>query len=792
MENSGIMSLSREWVSTLWGKKPDAGQRGRELEIADVSREILVSSKSADFAPSQILLSRIKVLSDSIHLFNESTKLGTLTLLTNYLGVTAIEPSRFDEVQKTLINYLATCDSEVERLIGNKEYDAAIQALMSLSAIVPDPMTYQMRIAKIYEINGQRPLAIQMLENILSTHQKEAPQKTESQAACCASLASMYALEKNFAKSHEYLVQAVNLSPFTESYHIQLLDVLIELSLQHNAGPDPILQYINAVMDNVQKGNLVLSQSYYKDFCRAMQNAYERIGRSDYQTIAMRTLTRIGDYYVRQGNVEMAFALSQMASTVFRFPTTHALHNMDVSLTPQAPATPIREMGVYFGSLDSNQMKWGVLRGRQRSIDGNVVNTFDFKMVHTSRETLTQRLQLMAQSISPGSSISISDTNYTYRQKHQDGTFSAQEPGNYSIKGAKKIDFQGVGSVILMEDSKCGSLFNRIEIEIPGNLDPGEGLRRLHLILSYLGCPGALGEQGAMDDLRIKYLQLARTFFPSKMLDIERSLACQEMSPNALLQHIIGKIPEAQEVFKKYLFENSQLMQKIDILPGCPVWHIMDLADKIRSQGGMGLMSGVGFTRPIDEAAQTVSHMIKSGALASQTRLDCGIVGQGISPEDDHRHGSADCVFTRLVTGQQAMSLKTESFSLMGPIAVLYDLSILNRGAYAYPSDEYGVRNLASADAHTYRKRPNIFEVADMVDRTMSGENEYMLKFSIHPSFFKGFVVATDSDKEVLKQTLIKDGVASDRMGVLYITNLDKPFDAVVHVGQFFRREMWA
>jgi hypothetical protein len=156
-----------------------------------------------------------------------------------------------------------------------------------------------------------------------------------------------------------------------------------------------------------------------------------------------------------------------------------------------------------------------------------------------------------------------------------------------------------------------------------------------------------------------------------------------------------------------------------------------------------------------------------------------------MSPNSDLWHGSADSVFTQLVTindYQDNDAPAMGKFSYFGPndsIAFEFDLDALDTLTYQYHTDEYGTRNLAN-QASIYLGRPNIY---DFVTEEISGcyrGHEVMIRDRIPPSFIKGILVANNEFKEHLYQHLKEVGlIQTNQEGIETI--LDIP------VTQFFR-----
>ncbi len=120
-------------------------------------------------------------------------------------------------------------------------------------------------------------------------------------------------------------------------------------------------------------------------------------------------------------------------------------------------------------------------------------------------------------------------------------------------------------------------------------------------------------------------------------------------------------------------------MEEVEIYPGKTVWAVTDLADKMRKNGALGLIHGIGKEDlEFKETAEILVKILKNGALSSQDRFQNGLFITGMSSEADLRSGGGDQVFTRLVTEETKGSM-TNIYG-MGKIQILFDLDVVNRG----------------------------------------------------------------------------------------------------------------
>src|SRR5262249_49238559 len=132
--------------------------------------------------------------------------------------------------------------------------------------------------------------------------------------------------------------------------------------------------------------------------------------------------------------------------------------------------------------------------------------------------------------------------------------------------------------------------------------------------------------------------------YPKKAYELENTQQFYETSIDDLKRLIVESEKGMEDIFKKYLV-NKEAMQKIEIAPEVWVWSIPDLADRMKEKGAIGLMCG--FTGN----EETLVSILNEGSLCSQERFESGKgLAAGTSPGQDHIHGGAGVVFTRIIT----------------------------------------------------------------------------------------------------------------------------------------------
>lgn len=789
MENIESSVSPTGWLTRLWNLG-----RGRttyeptDQKLKALAAQVLQESSTAGISPQQHLLESIHSVRKQISLFEIQENTDNSSRRVIEIGVRELGPKRYSELQETIVNYLALCEAEIGRLFQEKNFDSAVSILEALAPIVPDPTYIHMRIARAHELQHDHARAVTEYEAIATSLYGRATDR-QAQAACWAAVGRNALALGDCQKAYFGFLSAVTADYTCTSYHTELIPLLLRPDLFNERGVEPLILYVNTLLDAIKSEAIVFPEDLVNFLVKSLQAKYEETGISEFQGIATRMLRRAGDILIHQNKPQLALVVANLSMSVIRFPSSHPLFDMEKGIAERSSLHPLPGLGAFFSNLGTSEMKGGIIRAVNCTVDGQKTLFFTLKLTHVSRDNVQKWVELFEHNPMPG--ITVSTVPYMYRERRSDGTFSNRPDLGYICGMAKRISIQNLGSLTLGADPLYGAMYNRLEVEIPGGHPPGQGLHILHMLFSSIGLPTALTEQSPQDDRKIQLFQIFHTFFPKQAFLLERNQAWVEMTAETLLGTMIAQVPESIPLFHHYL--DGGRMEKKEILPGCSIWHITDLADRLRSANAWGFMSGIGLPGgSFGEATDRAILMLQNGALSTQCRYDAGVITPGASAKEDHMKGGADCVFTRLITSNLA-SMPIQYIPFSGSIQVLYDLSLINRGGYAYPEDQYGIRNPADRDGDTYRFRDSLVQTAQQVDRERHESNEFLLKFGIMPSSIVGLVVGSEDDKRALIAKLQEKGLVIDRDGRLYIKtrDIDRPVDEFIHVGDKFTRQMW-
>jgi len=485
--------------------------------------------------------------------------------------------------------------------------------------------------------------------------------------------------------------------------------------------------------------------------------------------------------------ISFAFEARALASQI-KFSDSHALHDFNKFTRSKF------RFGQHFDEMDTSVVKGGNLQvWRRNAPSGDPIDVVHFKISRLARKDIQKNIHAIKNNEAAFRAAlppELKDVKFSIREVEHSFSPYDGKPGDtgYTPPGAKalEISFEGVGKVIIGNTKSYGALNNDVRIELSASNKPGEQLNSLHQMVSLLGFGPVASQQRPDDTERMKMAQLFHIYCPSQAIGFETNKAFYEAPVGELRAMIEAKVPAMKEHFKKYLDDQPELMKKVEIYPGKGMWSIDDLSAQMRAAGSYGLMSGVGGTP--DQAALTIALMIGSGALSSQDRFEAGLFRKGASSATDLSTGGGDQVFTRNVTNAVS-NKKISDFALCGTMQILYDVDVVNRGAYGYRGDRYGVRNPDKLGYYFYKNRDNLVDLSKKT-RSFDTDNEIMVKNRIPPEFIRGVVVESKEAKAALLARLRSfNMVRTDSNGQELI--MGKPIDDFIHIGNKFDKKMW-
>ncbi|MDF2577288.1 MAG: hypothetical protein K0S74_772 [Chlamydiales bacterium] len=461
------------------------------------------------------------------------------------------------------------------------------------------------------------------------------------------------------------------------------------------------------------------------------------------------------------------------------FTAERQLHSTKLQLELEEQISPFSQLteksivqGTYISSLGSYVLKGGTLFLQKRNLDcGKEMMFYSLKLTHHYRalfETKIRRLAWDIESVNkmrqrfnepeikfnPHSSI-------TFLSKNELNKFTTR-PAQLTLFKACEFEIAELGSLKVGDYCGATTLKNDLffEIEAMGSL--ANDLYRLQKFLAVFGLEDILLKQSQDDDEKMKLMQIFRMFFPKHAFLIEQGgaqrqgYALKDFTAHDLRSFIESQKPEMGPIFRKYLDLQPELMEKVESLPGKFIWAINDYANLLRDAGAIALVSEVIGSENIPK---TVCSILKKGILSSEARYKLGLCNPGSSMIEDFKSGGAESVFTRLIHQDMPPDrIQPQACSIM------YDLSILNRGGYAYNTDLFGTKR-----GKYYANRLSLLNFTRLGEN-LSHLNEVMIKDGIPPQFISGLFVESKQQKAQVIAQMEKEGLLEiSSAGEMYV-----------------------
>lgn len=396
-----------------------------------------------------------------------------------------------------------------------------------------------------------------------------------------------------------------------------------------------------------------------------------------------------------------------------------------------------RSFGAHYHSYGKGVVKGGNLCFRMKTIQGQEMVELDFKINYVFRESLQQVI------------YQLSFTQWTrlfYSHKYTIG-FQLGEIAGFTQQNIVCLNVKNQGS-ILVGNSRGSGLFNRVIVHFSKNSSLGQ----VKELLAHFNLADVL-EPSSPDDLeRMKIGYLFRLFFPKEATLIERTKEFYTLSIPKLKEHITRQVPPMQEVFENLL----QTVQKYKPLKGRVRYRVQGIARQCSSLGAEVLVATVHGANEPDLFHKTVS-ILKMGMFSTEMRFANGMKIHGITSLSDLNKGSADSVFTQLLTKRSydnGAVLHRMGYFGKG-VTFIFDIRLLETVTYQYHNCRDGTR----AHMNIYVNRPNVFNFIENQLNSPSDENEVMVKDYIPPSAIKGIIFPNEHLSTIFYRCLKNLGI---------------------------------
>ena len=373
----------------------------------------------------------------------------------------------------------------------------------------------------------------------------------------------------------------------------------------------------------------------------------------------------------------------------------------------------------------------GLVKGDNLTFHGET--ELDFKVNHAYRDKLNTLLEEI-QSIDPKEFKELLASGGSH------ATDLIIEQEKMLVGSGTKIALKGIGSITIGASKEIPNLYDQVVVK----MEKGKTLYDFHELLSILDLDTALHVSSHDDLERLKLGHLYRTFFPTAATPLERTEEFFNLPLDDLKQKMITQSPEMKDVIDRYY----DRMTPHEILPGRVRYNITGLAEESYDLGARGLTAALTGAYKDDQMFYRTASILKMGLISNEFRKTYGIHAEGLSSFSDFYEGSADSVFTQMITEQDLQEqMRFSDLFYHSKIRFLISLDALETGTYQYHDDMYGIRLMDDSYwsyQSPYLSRPGIVdfiqELPNYPPWDRSG-HEVMIKERIPPSFLKGIVV---------------------------------------------------
>lgn len=501
-----------------------------------------------------------------------------------------------------------------------------------------------------------------------------------------------------------------------------------------------------------------------------------------------------------EGKQEEGFAIVKEASAIFSASASHPMATMALDMKNARSF-----YGINWSGLGASHIKEHAIHGSLRTIDQQPTLCLDFKINSPTYQWLAEHAKILKtidptklESLLPKdlmTKISINERAEMNYLENVNGEFSRSKVLRFPGAPQLEITFRNLGTVRLGLNSQFKVGANTVQVEMPYSDDSAANLKKMHAMLTVLGCPPVAVESRFEDKQRRAILHVFRSFYPHEAREFERNSSLCSIPPKLLCEKICKNHTDMAEKFRFALDENMLPHAERENIPGKRM-PVVPISEQVRKQGAVGLFCGI--SQPMKEAASIVSKILQDGMSSSQRRFSAGINTFGVSSYTDAKEGGAEGVFLRMATDELVTTKSIKDFAYTYKLQLLVDLDVVNVGnTYGFTSDRYGSRAGAS-----YFARSNLIDLAAALQtdrKKLFGRpqevakfgtaNEVIVRDGVPPQAIRRIVVQNNEDKQTLIEQLIKNGVAKCIKNIYCVNNT--PITDFIVVSEKFKKEMW-
>lgn len=419
----------------------------------------------------------------------------------------------------------------------------------------------------------------------------------------------------------------------------------------------------------------------------------------------------------------------------------------------------VMNLGAHFSNIGGELVKDMHLTGRIRKLSHHELIELRFKVTRVYRERVQavineyknynpEKINEFLRLAGVAEGVAVTVKPFQFYQSKKGGDIQKEVADAFL---AHDITFEGLGNIQIGKLHTIHGLYKNVTASVDGNAEAKD----MHMLLSLAGMGQAIVPSTPEEITRMKIGILYRTFYPTNAIALQRTPSFFELPLEKLVDKMVQTEPKMKTIIKNKL----PFMTQDEIQKGWLKWKVPGLSDEVVKAGGMFLAHEIYGNIDIGER---VASILKMGLLSTMVRFDSGQSAiQGLSSISDIVSGGADTVFTRLKTAEELQREGRLEIDSSNGISFLIGFDSLE-GCYQYHTDNYGNKG------DDYLKHDDILTFTKTQKDNPTFGNEVMLPHTVTPNHFHAIVVSSQTRKELLVESLRKQGLISDQNGVEY------------------------
>lgn len=465
------------------------------------------------------------------------------------------------------------------------------------------------------------------------------------------------------------------------------------------------------------------------------------------QTACALALEEGASLYLSQQRNREARTLLEIASKSLVVCSSHGLAKVWT-----ASGDLLAENEVVYFTSDCHRVRKRLLRVCEKVIDVSSITEISFELTAQSRQALSKAMQLL-----DDSQCHRVPAIYPRKVSGKNAYSSTDHP--LIIGEEYKITVvDGVEVYVGAEQSKWNQ-YHLMRVHVRKGMD----LQSVQKALSLIGLPSVLMSsrlEDEVDELRARSIAFR---FPSHLPSGDPSkdpfTAYEALDPPD--QSMVDRDLQSRQ--SAYVGPNTISLVQPSLAR--EAWELGARA--------FGTFIDAG---DMEAAGGIIASILQKGFLSSQERFARGIFGLGCAPLYNFESGSADQVFTRVLTKDQFISRYClDNFAVVGKVFFILDLQAFERMPYSYLHDRGGLRNPhfflqwftpeKQEPIQDYKgserilERPGFRKFLAEQEHVPHPLNETMFDLHLGPQYITRIVVATEDDRTTILRVLRSKGI---------------------------------